>query len=89
MAATQAVADHEPSQFRPGPPPELGSDVWARDYNEVKRSAPRTGSTRTPEQTEIALFWEATLPSIYYGFVRSVADQPGRDIARMRACSPP
>ena len=25
-----------PSQFRPGPPPELGSERWARDYNEVK-----------------------------------------------------
>ncbi len=25
-----------PAQFRPGPPPKLTSDVWARDYNEVK-----------------------------------------------------
>ena len=24
------------AQFRPGPPPELTSDVWARDYNEIK-----------------------------------------------------
>jgi hypothetical protein len=71
-----------PSQFRPGPPPELGSAIWARDYNEVKALGAKTGSTRTPEQTEIAHFWEATLPSIYYGIVRSVADQPGRDVAK-------
>ena len=71
-----------PSQFRPGPPPELGTKIWARDYNEVKALGAKNGSTRTPEQTEIALFWEATLPSIYYGLVRSVADQPGRDVTK-------
>jgi hypothetical protein len=71
-----------PSQFRPGPPPALDSERWARDYNEVKALGAKNGSTRTAEQTEIARFWEATLPSIYYGVVRSVADQPGRDVAR-------
>jgi hypothetical protein len=71
-----------PSQFRPGPPPALDSERWARDYNEVKALGAKNGSTRTAEQTEIARFWEATLPSIYFGVVRSVADQPGRDVAR-------
>jgi hypothetical protein len=71
-----------PSQFRPGPPPALDSERWARDYNEVKSLGAKNGSGRTAEQTEIARFWEATLPSIYYGVVRSVADQPGRDLAR-------
>ncbi len=70
-----------PSQFRPAPPPELGSKIWARDYNEVKALGAKEKSTRTAEQTEIARFWEATLPSIYYGIVRSVSDQPGRDVA--------
>jgi hypothetical protein len=71
-----------PSQFRPGPPPALGSERWARDYNEVKSLGAKEGSTRTADQTEIARFWEASLPSIYFGVVRSVADQPGRDIAQ-------
>jgi hypothetical protein len=71
-----------PSQFRPGPPPELRSERWARDYNEVKSLGAKEGSTRTAEQTEIARFWEATLPSIYCGVVRSVADQPGRELAQ-------
>jgi hypothetical protein len=71
-----------PSQFRPGPPPALTSDLWARDFSEVKTLGRRTGSTRTQEQTDVALFWEATLPSIYHGIVRSVAEQPGRDITR-------
>jgi len=71
-----------PSQFRPGPPPALGSERWARDYNEVKSLGAKNGSTRTAEQTDVALFWEATFPSLYYGIVRSVADQSGRDVAR-------
>ena len=72
----------KPSEFRPEPPPTLGSETWARDYNEVKSLGARDGSTRTAEQTAIAHFWEGTLPSVYYGVARGVADQPGRDLRR-------
>lgn len=71
-----------PAQFRPGPPPKLTSEVWARDYNEVKALGGKNSTQRTAEQTEIARFWEATLPPIYYGLVRSVATVPGRDITQ-------
>jgi hypothetical protein len=71
-----------PSQFRPGPPPKLSSDTWARDYAEIKAVGAKASTTRTPEQTEVAKFWEATLPSIYHGVVRAVAQQPGRDVTR-------
>jgi hypothetical protein len=77
-------------QFRPGPPPDLKSAVWARDYNEVKALGARSGSQRTAEQTEIARFWSATTPTIYYPIVRSVANQPGREVtqnARLLAAS--
>jgi len=70
------------SQFRAGPPPALTSETWARDYNEVKDIGARTSTKRSAEQTEIARFWEYSLPSIYFGVVRSVANQPGRDVAR-------
>jgi hypothetical protein len=69
-------------QFRPGPPPALDSALWARDYNEVKTLGSKASTVRTAEQTEIARFWEYSLPPIYYGVVRSVAAQPGRDIER-------
>jgi hypothetical protein len=68
------------ADIRPGPPPALDSATWARDYNEVKAMGAKTGSTRTDEQTAVARFWEATLPSIYHGVVRSVAEQPGRGL---------
>ncbi|HYC37406.1 MAG TPA: vanadium-dependent haloperoxidase [Usitatibacter sp.] len=70
------------SQFRPEAPPALDSQAWARDYNEVKALGARNSATRTPEQTEIARFWEYSLPPIYFGVLRSVADAPGRDVAR-------
>ena len=71
-----------PSQFRPGPPPALTSALWARDFNEVKALGGRSSSRRTVEQTQIAGFWEATLPPIYNGIVLSVADLPGREVTQ-------
>ena len=71
-----------PAQFRPGAPPRLTSDLWARDYNETKSLGGKNSSRRTPEQTEIALFWAATLPPVYHGAVRSVANMPGREVTR-------
>jgi hypothetical protein len=45
------------SQFRPPGPPSLDSQQYAADYEEVKQFGAAIGSTRTEEQTEIALFW--------------------------------
>jgi PAP2 superfamily len=70
------------SQFRPGPPPALASERWARDYNEVRLLGAAVSTQRSSEQGAIARFWEATLPAIYHGAVRSVAEQPGRDLMR-------
>lgn len=71
-----------PAQFRPGPPPTLTSAVWARDYNEVKELGGKNSTRRSAEQTAIARFWEATLPPIYHGLVRSVATMPGREVTQ-------
>jgi len=60
-----------PSQFRPGPPPALSSDTWARDYNEVKAVGSRGSATRTPEQTATAQFYG--LPG-FSQFVASMAE---------------
>ncbi|HSW52693.1 MAG TPA: vanadium-dependent haloperoxidase, partial [Sulfuricaulis sp.] len=71
-----------PAQFRPGPPPKLGSKQWARDYNEIKAIGAKNSAQRTAEQTEIARFWEATGPGIYFPLARSVADAPGRELTQ-------
>ncbi|QOJ24928.1 MAG: vanadium-dependent haloperoxidase [Gammaproteobacteria bacterium] len=71
-----------PAQFRPAPPPELGSELWARDYNEVKALGGKNSQQRSAEQTAIARFWEEVMPPIYHGVVRSIADRPGREITQ-------
>ena len=67
-------------QFRPGPPPALTSETWARDYKEIKALGAKNSTVRTAEQTAIAKFWEATLPTVYWPLVRSVSAAPSRDV---------
>ena len=69
-------------QFRPAAPPALGSDMWARDYNEVKTLGGKNSTQRTAAQTDIARFWEATGTSLYYPLARTVALQSGRDVTQ-------
>jgi hypothetical protein len=47
------------SQFRSAPPPALGSQQWATEFNEVKSLGRATGSTRTDVQTYIAKWWQS------------------------------
>jgi len=61
------------SQFRPAAPYSLKSEEWARDCNEVRRMGARVGSERTPQQTEIAHFWEATGPALHNPVLRQLA----------------
>lgn len=70
------------AQFRPAAPPTLTSTQWAREFNEVKELGARNSGKRSAEQTDIARFWDYSLPAIYYGVLRSVALQPGRDVVR-------
>jgi hypothetical protein len=48
-----------PSQFRPGPPPALNSPQYAADVNEVKAIGRIDSAIRTPDQTQLALLWQA------------------------------
>jgi len=45
------------SQFRPGPPPAIGSDLYRREFEEVRDSGVKLGSSRTAAQTQSALFF--------------------------------
>jgi hypothetical protein len=46
-----------PDQFRPGPPPALGSPEYARDYNETKMLGGVRSTARTKEQSDAVKFW--------------------------------
>ncbi|HSL29218.1 MAG TPA: vanadium-dependent haloperoxidase [Anaerolineales bacterium] len=56
---------NSPDQFRPGPPPDLNSPEWARQYNEVLAYGRADSNVRTAEQTQIARFW-SSVPLIQY-----------------------
>ena len=45
------------NQFRPQPPPALTSSKYAAAINEVQALGAGQGSTRTPDQTQIGMFW--------------------------------
>ena len=79
--------------FRPKGPPALESAKYAADYDEVKALGAAVGSTRTPEQSDIALFWAdgagtATPPGHWNVIAKDVATARGntlRENARLFA----
>ena len=54
-----------PSQFRPPPPYALTSSQYATDYNETKAMGVFTGSGRTQDQSDLAIFWNGNPPLIW------------------------
>jgi hypothetical protein len=73
------------AQFRPPGPPSLDSQQYAADYEEVKELGAAVGSTRTAEQTEIALFWAdgagtETPPGHWNSIAQTIADARGNTL---------
>ena len=64
---------------RPPPPPELGSERWARDLDEVRRLGGRNSSERTPLQSLMARY--RITPNMM-PIMRQVADAPGRSLVQ-------
>ena len=50
------------SQFRLQPPYSLDSPQYAADLNETKTMGALSGSPRTADQSELALFWQSNTP---------------------------
>jgi hypothetical protein len=57
-------------QFRPVAPPDLGSAIYATDYNETKNKGGLMNSTRTQDETNIAYFWQETPSIVWNRFCR-------------------
>jgi hypothetical protein len=74
------------AHFRPLGPPALDSARYAEDYNEMKALGAAVGSTRTPDQQQIALFWAdgagtETPPGHWNTIARAVASARGNTLA--------
>jgi hypothetical protein len=64
------------SQFRPGPPYPVTGRKYAADLNEIKAlggDGVATPSARTPEQTQVALFWVESSPLQWNRIARTVS----------------
>jgi hypothetical protein len=66
-----------PSQFRADGPPDLSSSQWAEDYNETKAFGAQGGSLRTPQQTEIGLFYTENPGRQVNRWIRDIAAAQG------------
>jgi hypothetical protein len=58
LAFTEMFVLVDNTQFRPGPPRALTSATYTNDFNAVKALGRNTGSTRTEDQSALAVFWE-------------------------------
>jgi hypothetical protein len=63
-----------PARFRAPPPPALTSARYTRDYNEIKSIGALTGSSRTPEQTDLAYFYSDNFIAQWNRALRGVAN---------------
>src|SRR5205807_5754319 len=64
------------AQFRPAPPPALDSAEYAAAFNEVKSLGRVDSTTRTADQTQIALFWRDPAAAAYaFGHWNVIAEQ--------------
>ena len=68
------------SQFRPAPPPALDSEVWTRDFNEIRELGSIKSIKRTPQQTEIGRFWFLTGPRSYIPIAQQVVEARKMDV---------
>ena len=68
------------SQFRAPSQAALGSAQYAADFNETKDYGSATSIVRTPDETAIARFWNANVPSQQNQLYRDVAVQRGLDL---------
>jgi hypothetical protein len=69
-------------QFRPGPPPQLSSALYARDYNETKNLGGAKSTVRTPAQTEAVKFWtQANLGPAWQAAARQLSAAKGLGLA--------
>jgi hypothetical protein len=74
------LALHSPTEVTlPGPDP-IGSAAYARDFAEVKTYGAASGSSRTPAQTETALFFNYNSVLQYQEGMRDEVTRRGLDI---------
>jgi membrane-associated phospholipid phosphatase len=77
-----------PSQFRSPAPPEIASDEYTRAFLEVKEVGRYESTSRTPDQSHLAMWWKDFAENSHNRLARQLATEEGMelwDAARMFA----
>jgi hypothetical protein len=69
------------AMLRTNGPNRLTSRAYARDLNEVESLGSLTSTTRTPDQTMAAIFWQSQPGGLYGGVMRSLSARYGLSTA--------
>ena len=77
VAKVQPFLMNTQSQFRTDGPQPLKSGAYATEFNEVKSLGALNGSTRTPEQTALGLFYTDHAVAMWNRTFRAIAAQQG------------
>jgi len=82
LSQVQPLMLKSPSQFRPGPQPKMTSKTYEKEFEEVRDYGVKTGSSRTPTQTETALFFSDTGIVPLQASLRDLVTRRNLDISR-------
>jgi hypothetical protein len=72
---------NSPIQFDPGPPPPIASDLYVKEFEEVRDYGVNVGSLRSPQQTQTALFFSDTGVGALQAGLRDLVIRRGLDIS--------
>jgi membrane-associated phospholipid phosphatase len=64
---------HRANQFRPDFPPSLTSTAYTHAFNEVKAVGLIDSTSRTPEQTQIGMFWNGNIQDFWNEIAQTAA----------------
>lgn len=68
--------------FRPGPPPSLTSNLYAKDYNEVKAVGSVSSTERPADRSDVARFYAAASPTYLFNLAaRQIAGAEGHTLS--------
>jgi hypothetical protein len=68
-------------QFQSSPPNALTSRRYTEDFAEVKELGSLTSTTRTPDQTKTAIFWQTAPAPLWHGVARDLVTRHHLDAA--------
>ena len=80
IGATRQVLIESATQFRTDGPQALTNAAWAKDFNEVKTIGALHSTTRTPDETDAAIFWQDHAFGLWNRVFRTLAASRHLDI---------